>query len=53
MTIMKWLVIKMALLPWSKLKKVFAILKSSLSPNQIAFTFSLGVFARVPPWAYM
>jgi uncharacterized protein (TIGR03546 family) len=49
MTIMKWLVIKMALLPWSKLKKVFAILKSSLSPNQIAFSFSLGVFARVPP----
>ncbi len=40
---------KTAILPWSNLKKVFSILKSSLSPNQIAFSFALGVFAGVPP----
>ncbi len=41
--------VKTAILPWSNLKKVFSILKSSLSPNQIAFSFALGVFAGVPP----
>ncbi len=40
---------KTAILPWSKLKKVFSILKSSLSPDQIAFSFALGVFAGVTP----
>jgi len=39
----------MAILPWSGIKKVFKILKSSLSPNQIAFSFALGVFAGLPP----
>ena len=39
----------MAILPWSGVKKVFKILKSSLSPNQIAFSFALGVFAGLPP----
>ncbi|HHR84973.1 MAG TPA: TIGR03546 family protein, partial [Candidatus Acetothermia bacterium] len=38
-----------AILPWSGVKKVFKILKSSLSPNQIAFSFALGVFAGLPP----
>ncbi len=40
---------KMGILPWSGIKKVFKILKSSLSPNQIAFSFALGVFAGLPP----
>jgi len=40
---------KMGILPWSEIKKVFKILKSSLSPNQIAFSFTLGVFAGLPP----
>ncbi len=40
---------KMGILPWSGIKKVFKILKSSLSPNQIAFSFTLGVFAGLPP----
>lgn len=39
----------MALTPWSQVKKVLRILKSSLSPNQIAFSFALGVFAGLPP----
>ena len=39
----------MAILPWSGIKKLFKILKSSLSPNQIAFSFALGVFAGLPP----
>ncbi|HHR84811.1 MAG TPA: DUF2062 domain-containing protein, partial [Candidatus Acetothermia bacterium] len=39
----------MAILPWSGVKKVLKILKSSLSPNQIAFSFALGVFAGLPP----
>ena len=39
----------MAILPWSGIKKVFKILKSSLSPNQIAFSFALGIFAGLPP----
>ncbi len=36
-------------LPWQPLRKVLKILKSSLSPNQIAFGFALGVFAGLPP----
>ena len=39
----------MAILPWSGIKKVFKILKSSLSPNQIALSFALGIFAGLPP----
>jgi len=39
----------MALTPWSQVKKVLKILKSSLSPNQIAFSFALGIFAGLPP----
>jgi len=39
----------MGILPWSGIKKIFKILKSSLSPNQIAFSFALGVFAGLPP----
>ena len=34
-------------LRWTK--KLLAILKSNLSPNQIAFAVSLGVFAGLPP----
>ncbi|HDL84990.1 MAG TPA: DUF2062 domain-containing protein [Candidatus Acetothermia bacterium] len=49
MTMMEPEVMKMAILPWSGVKKVFKILKSSLSPNQIAFSFTLGVFAGLPP----
>ena len=30
-------------------KKILSILKSNLSPNQIAFAFGLGVFAGLPP----
>lgn len=36
-------------LPWQPLRKVLKILKSSLSPNQIAFGFALGIFAGLPP----
>jgi uncharacterized protein (TIGR03546 family) len=36
-------------MPWKPLKKVLKILKSSLSPNQIAFSFALGIFAGLPP----
>ncbi len=39
----------MALTPWSGVKKILKILKSSLTPNQIAFSFALGVFAGLPP----
>lgn len=39
----------MALLPWSPVRKVLKILKSSLSPSQIAFAFALGIFAGLPP----
>jgi len=35
--------------PISWIKKVLAILKSDLSPNQIAVAFALGVFAGLPP----
>jgi len=35
--------------PISWLKKILRILKSNLSPNQIALAFSLGVFAGLPP----
>lgn len=35
--------------PFALLKKVLSILKSNLSPNQIAFAFALGVFAGLPP----
>lgn len=35
--------------PISWIKKTLAILKSNLSPNQIAFGFTLGVFAGLPP----
>jgi len=35
--------------PWKPLRKVLKILKSSLSPNQIAFSFALGLFAGLPP----
>jgi len=31
------------------MKKTLSILKSNLSPNQIAFAFSIGVFAGLPP----
>jgi uncharacterized protein (TIGR03546 family) len=36
-------------MPWKPLKKILKILKSSLSPNQIAFSFALGIFAGLPP----
>ena len=36
-------------LPWQPLRKLFRILRSSLSPNQIAFGFALGIFAGLPP----
>ena len=49
MTMMKSEVINVSILPWSGVKKVFKILKSSLSPNQIAFSFALGIFAGLPP----
>ena len=35
--------------PLSWTKKILAILKSNLTPNQIAFSFALGVFAGLPP----
>ena len=35
--------------PLSWFKKILAILKSNLSPNQIAFAFALGAFAGLPP----
>ena len=35
--------------PISWIKKTLAILKSNLSPNQIAFGFTLGIFAGLPP----
>lgn len=35
--------------PISWTKKILLILKSNLSPNQIAFAFALGVFAGLPP----
>jgi len=35
--------------PISWVKKILRILKSNLSPNQIAFAFALGVFAGLPP----
>jgi len=35
--------------PVSFLKKVLRILKSSLTPNQIAFSFALGILAGLPP----
>jgi len=35
--------------PISWAKKALRILKSSLSPNQIAFAFALGIFAGLPP----
>ena len=35
--------------PLSWIKKTLAILKSNLSPNQIAFGFALGIFAGLPP----
>ncbi|MFC2079415.1 TIGR03546 family protein [Candidatus Bipolaricaulota bacterium] len=35
--------------PLAWLKKILAILKSNLSPNQIGFAFALGVFAGLPP----
>jgi len=35
--------------PLSWLKKTLGILKSNLSPNQIALAFALGVFAGLPP----
>jgi uncharacterized protein (TIGR03546 family) len=35
--------------PIAWVKKILRILKSNLSPNQIAFSFALGVFAGLPP----
>ena len=35
--------------PIAWMKKVLRILKSNLSPNQIAFGFALGIFAELPP----
>jgi len=35
--------------PLAWLKKILAILKSNLSPNQIGFAFALGIFAGLPP----
>lgn len=39
----------MSLLPWSPLRNVLKLLKSSLSPGQIALGFALGAFAGLPP----
>ncbi|MCD5409048.1 TIGR03546 family protein [Candidatus Bipolaricaulota bacterium] len=39
----------MPLLPWSPLRNILKILKSSLSPGQIALGFALGMFAGLPP----
>ena len=46
---MVWGCVAMIPMPWKPLKKVLKILKSSLSPNQIAFSFALGIFAGLPP----
>ena len=46
---MVWGCIAVIPMPWKPLKKVLKILKSSLSPNQIAFSFALGIFAGLPP----
>ena len=46
---MVWGCIAMIPMPWKPLKKILKILKSSLSPNQIAFSFALGIFAGLPP----
>jgi len=35
--------------PITWIKKILAILKSDLSPNQIGIAFALGVFAGLPP----
>lgn len=35
--------------PLAWIKKILSILKSNLSPNQIGFAFTLGVFAGLPP----
>ncbi len=35
--------------PLAWIKKILAILKSDLSPNQIALAFALGIFAGLPP----
>lgn len=35
--------------PLAWIKKILAILKSNLSPNQIAFAFALGIFGGLPP----
>ncbi len=35
--------------PLAWIKKILAILKSDLSPNQIGFSFALGIFAGLPP----
>ena len=35
--------------PLALAKKILRILKSSFSPNQIAFSFALGLFAGLPP----
>ncbi|MBE0634921.1 TIGR03546 family protein [Candidatus Bipolaricaulota bacterium] len=35
--------------PFAWIKKILSILKSNLSPNQIAFAFTLGIFAGLPP----
>ena len=35
--------------PFAWLKKILAVLKSNLSPNQIGFAFTLGIFAGLPP----
>lgn len=35
--------------PVAWLKRILAILKSNLSPNQIGFSFALGIFAGLPP----
>ena len=35
--------------PFAWIKKILAILKSNLSPNQIGFAFALGIFAGLPP----
>jgi uncharacterized protein (TIGR03546 family) len=39
----------MPLLPWSPLRKVLKIFKSSLTPGQVALGFALGAFAGLPP----
>lgn len=38
--------------PLAWIKKILAILKSNLSPNQIGFAFALGVFAGLPPMGF-